>query len=364
MKKTEKQNSNSIIKGLRNQSKKTKYILLPIVLVPSVLPILLLFIRNKIMIKLNMTEGLVVNIIIGFLPLVFGITTLLIEYFLTSKKENKQIFNDAVENFNLQIKNYNMIMQKLARNFNTILTEANHISSILIGEISKIIEFKEFINIWEINTKHIVDFSNNVQFRELIRKNIFNVVSKYKEDQNKQEYISVLFLISNIDIVFFEYDALDSSDNICLFNSRNYLSFNKRDNNIITLYITIFGNSILYKTCAYNLKESLTNYKKYIQLIYTQPLNDQILFDLLYDVILKIFRFVEIMTMVSFYLEDTIVILNDRNKKYFKKIEKKLREINKGFKKLDTAINIKYLRDLGQIKNYMDKDTFYKYHNI
>jgi hypothetical protein len=324
------------------------------ILTTSSIPLVLLA-KSDIMAKLfRMDNSQFFNLVLCVIPVVFSLVLVIFNYMLDFIKKQKEIKSSEKKEYDKIIERYNVVMLK---------TITNH--SMLINELDKIFKgisflktnpiFLEIINIWEKETAYIIDLSNDSNFRTMLREKLSVFVTMYKKTSVFDHHLEYL---NNLETIFSKYDIFTIEDRVFIFNLRNLVEFTDEEKAIIIIYTDFFNSGEVFNRLCRELTLAINDlHKPFESEIKIKEIDDKKLFDLLYHLFIRLFRYCEILLREIFFME----LFKDMLRKKFGNF---YNEQKRKHKKLDNFINPESLYQDELINKYIDKNSMYEYYKI
>jgi hypothetical protein len=211
------------------------------------------------------------------------------------------------------------------------------------------------INLWENETKKVIDLSNENRFREFIRVKLSDLIKIYKTDNI---FDSDFEYLNNLNQIFCKYHIFTPDEKVFIYNLRNYISFSKKEKTIIQAYLDLFSFDDTFNRICEEFKMAIQNYHGcFEEELRSKKIDNGKLFNLLSGLINKIFYYTEILLREVLFMEQFMDII-------VKKFDDYYESKHKVYKILDEHIKIEILSENVFVEKYVDQNAVYNYYSI
>jgi hypothetical protein len=320
----------------------------------GLIPVFLFFKQDTMKRLLEIDNDKFVDVILVAIPFVFSAIMIIVNYRLDYVKEQKESKINAINKENTLIRNYNMILVKTLANYNNLMNELNLIIKTFERLKNNPILF-EVINLWESETKKVIDLSNENKFREFIRAKLSDLIQIYKADNI---FDSDLEYLNNLEQIFCEYHVFTLDEKIFIYSLRNYISFSEKEKKIIQTYLDLFSLGDVFNRICDEFKTTIQDYHSCFEgEVRQKKIDNRKLFNLLYKLTNKTFHYTETLLCEVFFMKQFMdVIIKEFDNYYESKY--------KTYKVLDEHVKIEDLSENVFIEKYVDQNVVYNYYFI
>jgi len=325
------------------------------------IPFILLFFQDLIKHCFNIGNDKFVDVFLVMIPFSFSSITVVLNFMSEYNKNQKDKLKSikdklkySIDETNSIINEYNKIMLKTEINYNNIMNMA----FTMIGNLERLKEkpiFNTIITQWENNIKIVYDFTNDVNFRNFLRYNITEVVKIYNSNNS---YDIELEYLGGLTTNFHKYAIIDLDEMEFLYRLRNIINFTKEEKNIIQTYLGMYSNGDIYNLACNEYIDAINEYKNcYESEIRNRKIDDKKLFTLLYRLNIYILYLCGNLTSEAYLINYFMNIIVEKVNKYYE-------NQNKKYMKLNEIIKFDIINEPNFLNKYIDKESFYKFHNI
>jgi hypothetical protein len=342
-------------KEQKMKSRRVKIFYIIAVIITASLPILLILSYQSVASILSVDDEIAINVVIGFLPLIFSIILLIFENSKEYSKNFEKTLSDKKKDMNSQIERYNIIMQKSIRKYTCLVSEIK-LAFDNINYIKENQEFKDIMDLWEygfiINTNIVDDY----RFRAFMRRKVRDVLLVYK---TSDKYDNTIELLGNIERIFTKLEAFGANDNIFIYNLRNQIKFSDTDKSIIRAYCDIFSSGLYYDRACLEFSNAI----KLVNSNFETEIRNRIIDKKKFESIIYNF-----FTRILYYLKSLLVelyILGEFIRKYSLNTVEYFKEKEKELGKLDEYIVIKeFVYGEEYVEKYINKKMVNSWYGI
>jgi hypothetical protein len=325
-----------------------------ILLFVSLVPVIFFFIKDTVIIFLNIDYNKFIDLLFIIIPTVFSGIIIIFSYMKEYIGSIITFRNNCREKENRLIKNYNRIIFKTLANYNKTMNEIDLMVNIL-DRLKFNPFFSNIINIWESKIKSIIEVSNDKDFRGIIRTNMKELIIVYR---NNDCFDSELEYLSSLTIVPQKHNILTNDEKVFVLGLKEIISFSKEEKNIVYSYLDSYSGGDTFKKSFYEYKYAIIDFKNaFEEEVRNRKIDDRKLHGLLCRLSNQLFHFCESMLYEIFFMENFLDVLVKHFKNYYDIQLKKYKVLDEQFKTEIVHENI-------FLKKYIDKDLLYDYHKI
>jgi hypothetical protein len=325
-----------------------------LILLIGSIPFILLLRQDLVKIYFKIDNDKFIDLILVIIPFTFSSVIVVLNFMLEYIKTQKSNLKSTIDETNLIINEYNKIMSKAEINYNNIMNIAFTMTLNLERLKIKPI-FNTIIVQWENNIKKIFDITNDENFRSFIRYNINELIKIYRTDNS---YDIELEYLSSSTTNFHKYEIINLDERVFVFKLRNIIDFTKEEKNIIHSYLDTHSNGDIYNLACKEYIDVIAEYRNCFENeVRNRNNSDMKLFTLLYHLNIYTFYFCGVVIIEAYLIDNFMNIIVEKFKKYYE-------DQNKKYKKLNESINFDIINEPEFLKKYIDKETFYKFHDI
>jgi hypothetical protein len=317
------------------------------------IPVLLFFNYSCFMKIASLSKDDAFRFITSIFPLIFSIVILLMNSIIGISKDIKLKKEMDLSLVNKNTEKYNIIMIKLINRYNSLMNDYIYFDK-TISLLTRVKEFEIIFSNWKNEMPKHMDYSNDSNLRDHIRTQIWTLIDNYKKDEL---YLANLEVLKNMTFEYEEKSTLDNTDEVFVYNMRNYICISTMDKQIFGTYSGFLDGKYDKRLInAFNV--NLTDYKLYFEnSVQTKSVDPTRFHSAIYGVILGILSVMEYlikdMQLISIYQEK---LFENYKNYHFGKI--------KLLGALDEFVHIITVKENDKIDKYMSRELLFEYYQI